>query len=132
MPQLDPCDQEFQKFPGSAVTAANQANRRGSSPQTGGSGQCSYGCNSIGSSSGQSLGSASHLLLLVAKHLAGGLIDQMDPGTGRAGHGFIAVRFGRRPFFGQPNLDVQTGACASKDKIRHFVMLTSRSPAALT
>lgn len=122
MSQLDPCDQEFQKFPGSAVTAAHQTDRLGSSLQTGGSAQCSDGCNSIGSGSGHSLGSDSHLLLLVAKHLAGGLVNQVDPGTGRAGHGFIAVRFGWSLFFGQPNVNVQTGACASKDKIRHFPM----------
>jgi hypothetical protein len=31
--------------------------------------------------------------------------------------------FGRR-LFGQPNLNVQTGAVAAKNELSHFVMLT--------
>lgn len=57
---------------------------------------------------------------MVAQHLAGGLVDEMDPGTGRAGHGFIAVRVIGRCHFGHLDLNIHAGPCAAKYQFDHF------------
>jgi hypothetical protein len=72
-----------------------------------------------------------HLLLLVAQHLAGGLVDKVYPGAGRAGQDFIAVRSIGWRRFGQPNLNVQTGPDTSKDEVGHALHVDAAVAGAL-
>jgi hypothetical protein len=57
---------------------------------------------------------------IVTQHLAGGLVDEMDPGTRRAGHGFIAVRVLGRCHFGHLDLNIHASPYAAKYQFDHF------------
>jgi hypothetical protein len=60
------------------------------------------------------------LLFMVAQQFAGGLVDEMDPGTRRAVDGFIAIRMIRRLGIRDENLNIHAGPRAAKYQFSHF------------
>jgi hypothetical protein len=62
-------------------------------------------------------------LFMVAQQPAGDLVDEMDAGAGRTGHGFVAVRVIRRVGIRQLKLDIHAGPRAAKDQFAHLELL---------
>lgn len=70
------------------------------------------------------------LFFIVAQYPAGRLVDEMDPGTCRAGHGFIAIRISRRGI-GHVDLNAHAGPRAAKYQFAHFFLWRHLRPCAL-
>jgi hypothetical protein len=60
---------------------------------------------------------------IVTQYLAGGLVDEMDPGAGRAGDRFITVRMVSRCLFRHLDLNIHASPHAAKNQSDHFSML---------
>ena len=70
------------------------------------------------------------LFCIVTQCPAGGLVDEMDPGTRRAGHGLIAIRIVRCGI-GHVNLNIHAGPRAAKYQLGHFLFWCRGRPCAL-
>lgn len=78
------------------------------------------------------LGCATPSLVLVTQGPAGGFVDEVHTGAGRAGRRLIAIRPLSRRLIRQPNLNVHTCVRAPKDKLGHPRKMAGALPDALT
>ncbi len=78
------------------------------------------GANAMTALSAADAARRGRLFFMVTQYPAGGLVDEVNSGTGRAGHGFIAIRTIGRRGIGHLNLNIHAGPRAAKYQFAHL------------